>query len=162
MLTFGSGKENDCIVSFIEANPFVVLKYKKKLIKSQLIGDYNSGNIAVAIATGDYFKVPENDLKNAIENYSPKNNRSEIIKKGSNEIIMDAYNANPTSMSAAILSFNKLDRPAKIVFLGDMFELGETSITEHQNIVDLIEKIILRKSILLGKTFIKQIQISII
>lgn len=154
-LTFGSRKENDCIVSFIEANPFVVIKYKKELIKSQLIGDYNSGNIAVAIAIGDYFKVPVDDIKNAIENYSPKNNRSEFIKKGSNEIIMDAYNANPTSMSAAILSFNKLDRRHKIAFLGDMFELGETGITEHQKIVDLLGGMNIQEVYLVGSNFYK-------
>ncbi len=155
VITFGSKTDNNCIVNYIEADPFVVLKYKKEVIKSKLIGDYNSGNISAAIAIGDYFKIPEIDIKSAIENYSPKNNRSEIIKKGSNEIIMDAYNANPSSMAAAISSFNKLERPNKIAFLGDMFELGETSTKEHQKIVDLIEKMKLNEVYLVGANFYK-------
>ena len=153
--TFGSNTENDCVINFVKASPFVVLSYKEQLIKSKLIGDYNYGNIAVAIAIGDYFKVAEKEIKSAIENYSPKNNRSEIIKKGSNEIILDAYNANPSSMEAAILNFEKLQRPNKIVLLGDMFELGESSKEEHQKIVDILESLKLTKAFLVGKNFFK-------
>lgn len=154
-ITFGSKSNNECIIKFIEANPFVVLSYNNNVIKSNLIGDYNSGNIAIAIALGEYFKVSLDDIKNAIENYYPKNNRSEILKKGSNEIIMDAYNANPTSMEAAISSFDTLARPNKIAFLGDMFELGESSIAEHQKIVDLIEKMNIKEVFLVGVNFSK-------
>ena len=155
IITFGSGTNNNCIVKLKKADPFVKLKYKNLTIHSKLIGQYNFGNIAIAIAFGEYFKISANRIKEAIENYNPKNNRSEILKIGSNEIILDAYNANPTSMLAAISNFNNLVRPNKTVFLGDMFELGDESKQEHQKIVDLISDLDMDQVILIGENFSK-------
>ena len=152
-ITFGSGENNDCIINFKEANPFVILRFKKEIIKTKLIGDYNFGNIAVAIAIGNHFKIPSNDVKNAIESYSPHNNRSEIISLVSNTIILDAYNANPTSTHAALRNFEKLGAEHKIVFLGDMFELGKHSEIEHQNIVDTLEILKFQQAYLVGSNF---------
>lgn len=151
--TFGSGSDNDCILKFRSANPFVHLSYEDVLIKSQLIGSYNYNNIAVAIAIGKYFNVSKNDIKQSIETYVPDNNRSEIKQLKSNKIILDAYNANPTSMLAAINNFIQLDAKNKILFLGDMFELGDTATEEHQAIVDFVENHFNENIYLIGENF---------
>src|SRR5690606_18987492 len=90
-----------------------------------------------------------------IENYTPTNNRSQILKKDSNTIIMDAYNANPSSMMAALENFKQLHQERKMIFLGDMFELGATAESEHQSIVDYLEKNDLGKIYLIGENFYK-------
>ncbi|NOR29307.1 MAG: UDP-N-acetylmuramoyl-tripeptide--D-alanyl-D-alanine ligase [Lutibacter sp.] len=140
-------------IQFIEANPFVKVKFKSSTIESQLIGKYNFNNIAAAIAIGNYFKVSEDAIKLAIENYIPTNNRSQIIKKGSSKIILDAYNANPSSMEAALENFNQLKNSNKIIFLGDMFELGNDSAKEHQHIAELATSYKFQQVYLIGKAF---------
>ncbi len=146
-------KSSDININLIEANPFIKLRFNETEIQSNLIGLYNLKNISAAISIGNYFKVSDKDIAKAIENYSPTNNRSQIINKNSNKIILDAYNANPTSMQAAIESFNKLKDKHKIAFLGDMFELGKESSIEHQNIVDLLENTNLSKAYVVGSNF---------
>ena len=155
VITFGENSENDCTIEFLKADPFVSLKYSNTEIKSQLIGDYNFGNIAVAIAIGQYFDVHLESIKIAIENYQPDNNRSEIIKRGTTQIILDAYNANPTSMLAALKNLKQLDVENKYLFLGDMFELGDEAEQEHQNIVDFAEENFDRNIYLVGENFFK-------
>lgn len=155
VITFGSSLNNDCTVAFENAKPFVTLSYDGLKIKSQLIGDYNYGNIAVAVTIGKHFKVSSKNIKQAIESYQPNNNRSEIIKKGTTQIILDAYNANPTSMLAALENINQLDTGNKYLFLGDMFELGTEAEKEHQNIVDYIEANFKNNSYLIGENFYK-------
>lgn len=144
---------NNNEIQFIEVNPFVKVKFKDISIQSKLIGKYNYNNIAAAIAIGNYFKVSINDIKNAIENYEPANNRSQIINKGTLKIILDAYNANPSSMIAALENFSALKDKHKIVILGDMFELGENSKEEHQQITDLASSLNFDNLILIGKAF---------
>jgi UDP-N-acetylmuramoyl-tripeptide--D-alanyl-D-alanine ligase len=120
---------------FVEASPFV--KYKDEegnMVATQIIGSYNFDNIATALCVGKFFKVPLKDANLAISNYNPSNNRSQIVKKGTNTIILDAYNANPSSMRAAIENLKNMDVPHKAVILGDMFELGEESETEHKKL----------------------------
>lgn len=121
--------------------PFVSLSFKNGEIKSQLIGDYNYNNIAAAITIGNYFETSFNEIKEAIENYIPTNNRSQIIQKENSKIILDAYNANPSSMEVALKSFDKLTDNNKILVLGDMFELGEIAANEHQQIAELSESL---------------------
>ncbi|WP_299399433.1 UDP-N-acetylmuramoyl-tripeptide--D-alanyl-D-alanine ligase [uncultured Gelidibacter sp.] len=152
---FGLRTSSDTMLELIKSQPFVTLKYNDSEIQSQLAGTYNFNNIGVAIAVGSYFEVNNEAIINAIENYTPTNNRSQILKKGSNTIIMDAYNANPTSMLAALENFNQLQQDDKILFLGDMFELGETAESEHQFIVDYLEKNKLGDVYLIGKNFYK-------
>ena len=144
---------NNNSIQFISANPFVVIQYKKNYIESQLIGDYNYNNIACAIAIGNYFKVSINDIKDAIENYIPLNNRSQLLQKKNSKILLDAYNANPSSMKAALENFNSLSAPLKIVILGDMFELGSASSNEHQNIAALATSYNFSEVHLIGKAF---------
>ena len=152
---FGLSSSTNAKLEIINTQPYVTLSYNNSEIKSQLTGTYNFNNIAVAIAIGSYFNIDTVAIINAIENYTPTNNRSQILKKDSNTIIMDAYNANPTSMMAALENFKQLHEEEKAIFLGDMFELGQTAEIEHQFIVDYLEKNDLGKTYLIGKNFYK-------
>lgn len=140
-------------VQEIKANPFVVIHYDDFFVKSNLIGLYNANNINAAVAIGSHFNVGNNDIKTAIENYIPTNNRSQLLKKESFEIILDAYNANPSSMAVAITNFLQLDNPNKIMILGDMFELGSESQQEHKIIVDSLKNQDKSICYLIGKAF---------
>lgn len=127
----------DVRIEAVSANPMVTIKYNGLDIRSHLIGIYNATNISAAIAIGHHFKVSIEKIKEAIEGYIPSNNRSQLLEKNTNKIILDAYNANPSSMQAAITNFLQLetDGSYKIVVLGDMFELGAESLEEHSKIV---------------------------
>lgn len=153
IFTFGSQIEDTNVsINFIEALPYVKCSYNSLNIQSQLIGDYNFNNIAIAITIGNYFKVDDLKIKQAIESYVPINNRSQIIEKNSSKIILDAYNANPTSMRAALLNLEKQDN-YKTAILGDMFELGKDAKIEHQNIVDLALSLNIDEVFLIGENF---------
>lgn len=145
----------DDSIKFIEADPFVKLFFKETEITTNLIGAYNYNNLAAAITVGNYFNISINKIKYALENYVSSNNRSQIINTKKNKIILDAYNANPTSMKAALESFKLLKAPHKTVILGDMFELGKYSKQEHQNIVDILNVSNFDKVLLLGENFYK-------
>jgi len=142
-------------LTFLEANPFVKLFYQNIEINSQLIGAYNYTNIAAAITIGDYFGIDKFKIKNAIESYTPTNNRSQIIKKNGVKIILDAYNANPSSMKVALENFDSLTDSSKILVLGDMFELGESALEEHQFIANISEEMNVKAIYLIGETFSK-------
>lgn len=107
-------------------------------IQTQLVGEYNLPNVLLAIAIGKYFRISDEKIKAALENYTPSNSRSQLIQKGTNQIILDAYNANPTSMKAAIQNFAKMEGDKKVLMLGGMMELGTESLAEHQSIIDEI------------------------
>ncbi|RRJ91037.1 UDP-N-acetylmuramoyl-tripeptide--D-alanyl-D-alanine ligase [Flavobacterium macacae] len=139
-ITFSQTDKNaSVLINEIKANPFVEITYDGIKVKSNLIGLYNANNINAAITIGKYFKVSNEEIKEAIESYIPENNRSQMLVKNSNEIILDAYNANPSSMEVAIKNFLQLEKENKIAVLGDMFELGEESFEEHKHIVSLLE-----------------------
>ena len=110
--------------------------FNESLISSQLIGNYNRTNILAACEIGSYFGVTLKNIKDAIKSYIPSNNRSQLFKTRRNTIILDAYNANPSSMSEAIKAVQKLNHKKKLFILGDMLELGENSLVEHQSIID--------------------------
>lgn len=149
--SFGNSKQN-INIAFIDANPFVHCSFNGLDIKTKLIGDYNFSNIAVAIAIGNFFKVSYESIKKGIESYLPSNNRSQIIHKNTIKIILDAYNANPTSMKAALENFEK-QSGNKIAILGDMFELGEDAPKEHQYIGDLAISLNIDQIIFIGENF---------
>lgn len=131
-IIFYCSENNPVHPELISETPFVQFKGNKgKLVTTHLPGSYNFDNICAALAVGNYFEVADEDAYEAVSNYLPDNNRSQIVKKGTNTIIMDAYNANPSSMAAAIDNFAQLNASKKIVILGDMFELGETAPDEH-------------------------------
>jgi UDP-N-acetylmuramoyl-tripeptide--D-alanyl-D-alanine ligase len=126
-------------------------------IKTQLYGHYNTTNCMIAASIGAYFKVPLAQIQSAISSYQPNNNRSEFKKIGLHSIILDAYNANPSSMEAALNHFSNLhtELSQKMVILGDMFELGDTAPEEHQATVNLLETLNIDQVILVGKLFSK-------
>jgi UDP-N-acetylmuramoyl-tripeptide--D-alanyl-D-alanine ligase len=135
------------------ANPFVTVCVAGTTIQSHLIGLYNANNINAAIAIGVHFGVPLNCIKEAIESYIPENNRSQLLQKGTNEIILDAYNANPSSMKVALENFIQLDKPNKAVIIGDMYELGTESMAEHNGIVDYLADKATFECYFVGKDF---------
>ncbi len=139
----------------ITSDSFVKVKFKDTTIQSHLIGSYNFYNITAAIGIAQYFKVPMTDIKLGIEEFIPNNKRSQLLIKGTTTIILDAYNANPTSMQAALDNFKKNSGTRKIAILGDMFELGENTKNEHQYIADLAENSDLDTLILIGENFFK-------
>jgi len=141
-ITFGT-QNTDYPIELISANPFVKIKFEDTIANSNMIGLYNYNNIAAAIAIGKYFKVTNNSIKTAIEDYTPTNNRSQIIQKKNAKIILDAYNANPSSMQSAIANFKQLSDSKKIIILGDMFELGNFAKEEHQIIINSFFKVFL-------------------
>lgn len=122
-------------------------------VNTQLVGNYNFTNVLAAIALGIHLNVPPEQIVTAIEQYCPTNNRSEIRKIGTNTYILDAYNANPTSMEAAIRSFAAQNHPNKWLVLGDMFELGDQAKTEHSNIIQLLRELKLKNVVLVGNEF---------
>lgn len=144
---------DDSIIKLIGASNEIKVKFKNLEIQSNLVGLYNFSNIAAAIAIGDYFNISEEDIKTAIESYIPQNNRSQRIEKSGHKIILDAYNANPTSMMAALENFKQAEGNQKILILGDMFEMGYEAEKEHQHIVDYLESTSLGKAYLVGSNF---------
>lgn len=141
----------------VAANPFVEIAFLSKKgisqsIKSQLIGLYNFNNIMTAVTLARYFKVPYKKIKQSIENYTPSNNRSQIIDKGTNKFLLDAYNANITSMTKALESFASYKGQNKIAIIGDMLELGNYSVEAHHKIIDLAESLGL-EILTVGKEF---------
>ena len=142
-----------------KSEPFLEVEMTKgtaiKKIATRLVGDYNLPNILSAVAVGKYFNVPDEKIKSSIEDYSPANSRSQLIEKGSNKIILDAYNANPSSMKAAIENFARLHADKKILMLGAMAELGEESMDEHKSILELIKKYPWQDVILVGGDFLQ-------
>ncbi|MBX9888253.1 MAG: UDP-N-acetylmuramoyl-tripeptide--D-alanyl-D-alanine ligase [Flavobacteriaceae bacterium] len=130
----------DVAILDVKANPFVTVRYDSTTIFSHLIGLYNANNLNAAIAIGKYFKVDDVQIKEALEAYVPENNRSQMLKKETNQIILDAYNANPSSMAVAIDNFLQLEGNGKVMVLGDMFELGHDSLEEHNAIIARLSK----------------------
>lgn len=152
--SFGINDTNANVsISKIEANPLVTISHLGLEIKTQLIGLYNANNVNAALTIGNYFGVEVKDIKEALESYIPENNRSQMIVKGTNEIILDAYNANPSSMIVALENFIQFDKPNKVIIIGDMFELGHESIKEHMEIVEMLKNQTSIQSYFIGKDF---------
>ncbi len=134
-------KGNYYEISLLEADFFVRFQTEKgELVDTQLFGSYNFSNIATALCMGKYFGVPSEAANAAVASYSPGNNRSQILHKGSNTILLDAYNANPSSMELAVHNFGKVKHKPKMLILGDMYELGETSQAEHKSLGKIVAK----------------------
>jgi UDP-N-acetylmuramoyl-tripeptide--D-alanyl-D-alanine ligase len=152
--TFG-GEGQDCTIKLVDTSNEVLISYQNTTIQSHLIGHYNYTNIAASIAIGEFFNVTAQNIKAAIEHFIPANNRSQLIEKGTNSIILDAYNANPSSMMAALENFIQSQGNQKTVFLGDMFELGPDAEKEHQNIVSYLENNYKGTCYLVGENFNK-------
>jgi len=144
----------------LSASPMVKVEYSVNNtsveINTNLVGTYNLENIVVACTIGSYFNMSLSEIKNAIESYIPTNNRSQLVEKGTNKIIVDAYNANATSMTNAIENIVAIESKNKVLVLGDMLELGSLSEQEHKNILELVEKLGFTNAYFVGSEFYKQ------
>lgn len=157
VVTYGTSNADTTGVAVIESDFLkvsITSKSSIKTINTQLVGAYNLPNVLAAITVGMYFNVPEEKIKLALENYSPDNSRSQMIEKNGNKIILDAYNANPSSMRAAIENFALMPAADKIVWLGGMMELGEESLAEHQALIELLATYPWKEVVLIGGDFI--------
>lgn len=148
------GISGDYKGELVTAEHFISVCFNSKIIKTNLIGEYQFNNIMLAISIGKHFKVDERSIKEAIKNYIPTNNRSQIIETKYNTLILDAYNANPSSMEAMLRSFSRQKYNNKLCILGDMLELGKDSIKEHLSIINLCNNLEL-EYILIGEEFLK-------
>ncbi|MFT4970339.1 MAG: UDP-N-acetylmuramoyl-tripeptide--D-alanyl-D-alanine ligase [Chitinophagales bacterium] len=155
-LSYGQSGKVDYLYTLLDESEFIGIEVNGLKIQSNLIGQYNGVNMAAAAAIGQYLKVPLKKMKSALESYEPDNNRSQMIKYGDNQVILDAYNANPTSMMAALSYFEKLNVAKKGVFLGDMFEVGTSSNEEHQLLVKYLAKSNFDFHVLVGEHFFAQ------
>ncbi|GAB2785684.1 UDP-N-acetylmuramoyl-tripeptide--D-alanyl-D-alanine ligase [Rhabdobacter roseus] len=136
----------------VQESPFIVYEGTNgQAVSTHLPGGYNFDNICAALAVGAYFEVPESDAHRAISEYQPDNNRSQVIQKGTNTLYLDAYNANPSSMAAAIENFARLEVPHKMVILGDMLELGPETEAEHRALGELVAQGQFEVVVLAGK-----------
>lgn len=138
-----------------DRSPFLEVEWNGKNIKTNLVGDYNYENVMAAITIGRHFKVEDELIIEALENYCPTNNRSQYIKTDKNEIVMDAYNANPTSMSHSIKNFRNISGDEHLLILGDMRELGHESAEEHHKIIMLLKELDFKNVMLVGEEFKK-------
>jgi len=158
IIKYGTGNA-DVEGNVVKSEPFLEVAFSKGVdqarLTTQLVGDYNLPNVLVAAAVGSFFNVTSLKIKSAIENYSPSNSRSQLIEKGTNKIILDAYNANPSSMKLAIENFARLHAENKVLMLGGMAELGIESLEEHKAIVDLIKVYNWKNVVLVGGDFLK-------
>ncbi len=137
--------------SLMGANPYVEIKTENgDHVKTNLIGEYNFDNIATALCVGKYFNVSTTCAKKAITKYNPQNNRSQIIEKGSNSIILDAYNANPSSMEKALENLSNMKSSNKVAIIGDMYELGDDTKAEHALIGEKLKKLGIHHAIFCG------------
>lgn len=144
----------------VECNPFVKFRYRQdhvawQTVQTHLIGAYNIHNLMTAVAVGMQFGVPFRQINEALANYIPSNNRSEFRDTGRNHLIIDAYNANPTSMQAALDNFSQIEAENKMVILGEMRELGEDSAAEHQKVLNRIADLKVKTVWLVGTEFQK-------
>lgn len=151
--SFGTKPEAHIHIEYLQKDSYAGIRVQDMEIQSKLTGAYNGKNMAAAYTIASYFKVPPLNIKAALENYIPGNNRSQIISRDNMIIILDAYNANPTSMEAAIENLKRMPQQPKTVILGDMFEMGTSSEIEHQQIVEILNNSPITHMILIGEAF---------
>jgi len=153
--SIGKKSLSDCQVVLMETQPFVTVEYSNLIIETKLVGSYNFKNVSASIGIGRYFGVDKENIKQAIENFVPEEMRSQIIEKNGKHILLDAYNANPTSMKAVLESFKQMKGDHKTVILGDMFEIGEDSVKEHFHILDTCQYLGFENILVCGERFHK-------
>jgi UDP-N-acetylmuramoyl-tripeptide--D-alanyl-D-alanine ligase len=158
IVTYGTADAN-ISGTVVSASPFLQVRINSVInienIRTRLTGSYNLPNVLAAVAVGNYFNVDPDDIKSGIENYTPSNSRSQLLQMGTNTVLLDAYNANPSSMRVAIENFMMFPATDKILLLGAMAELGQDSIKEHTLILDLIGKGQWKEVFLVGGDFLK-------
>jgi UDP-N-acetylmuramoyl-tripeptide--D-alanyl-D-alanine ligase len=158
-VSYGASQNASCKGRLLASDPYLILeilsdKHPVK-INTNLAGNYNFENTMAAICAGLYFNIPIDHIKTAISEYIPSNNRSQLVEEGENKLLLDYYNANPTSMEAAIKNFNLLssNNLKKVLILGEMLELGDDTISEHKKIVELVKSLEFKEVYFVGKGF---------
>ena len=154
-VSYGKDDSADYNASILSSNPYLSIKWNGVKINTNLVGDYNFENVMAAITVGCYFNIEQELIIKALKNYSPTNNRSQFIKTEKNEVVMDAYNANPVSMSNSVRNFRNISDDNHLLILGDMKELGNESLNEHQEILNLVKELGFNNVILVGSEFNK-------
>lgn len=157
VFTYGT-KEAEVTGHLTQSDPFLSVAFDKGFegeIETNLVGDYNLPNVLAAVAVGRFFSLNDEKIREAIKHYNPTNSRSQLVHKGSNRIILDAYNANPSSMKVAIENFARIHGDNKVLVLGAMAELGTDSLQEHRTIVDEISKTPWKDVLLVGGDFMR-------
>ena len=154
-VSYGKDDSADYKASILSSNPYLSIKWNGMEINTNLVGDYNFENVMAAITVGCYFNIEQELIIKALENYTPTNNRSQFIKTEKNEVVMDAYNANPVSMSNSVRNFRNISDDNHLLILGDMKELGNESMNEHQEILNLVKELGFNNVILVGSEFNK-------
>ncbi|MDH6356320.1 UDP-N-acetylmuramoyl-tripeptide--D-alanyl-D-alanine ligase [Parabacteroides sp. PF5-9] len=158
-VTYGYGESSFASGQIVSNDPFLTFDWKQQgklhTVETQLIGEYNIDNVLAAVAVGRYFKIPAERISRAISAYEPTNNRSQLVKTEKNVLIVDAYNANPTSMKVALANFASLSETPKAVILGDMLELGDESDTLHKEVIEQLKTAQFDQVLLCGKNFSK-------
>lgn len=158
-ITYGNGDDAFASGQVVSCDPFLVFNWKQQgklhTVETHMIGSYNLDNVLVAVAVGRFFKIPAERISRAIAAYEPTNNRSQFKKTENNELIIDAYNANPSSMKVALDNFITMPVQPKAIILGDMRELGPTSDELHAEVVEQIKKGQFDKVFLCGEHFSK-------
>ena len=152
-ISYGNHCDAFCPVAPGACDPYLSVVWKKHLIQTRLVGSYNFENVAAAIGVGQYFKVDDDKIVEALESYTPTNSRSQVVGTAKNRVIMDAYNANPTSMRAALINFASICGEQHLLILGDMRELGAASEEEHRNILGLMKELKFKEALLVGQNF---------
>lgn len=155
-VTFGEPKDSDYSMSLVrnlEARETIAVEFEGRTIQTHLTGNYNFSNVGAAIAIGKFFDVAVDDIKRGIEQYTPQNNRSQLQKTDRNMLVVDTYNANPSSVEQALLNFRDFPAEHKWVILGDMFEMGEYEAEEHQKMADIALRQNFERVLLAGKAF---------
>lgn len=149
-MTYGKNENNLYQANFSKNKITLTIVFQNESIETKMYGYYNFPNFMAAIAIGTYFSVTKEDIASALATYTPTNHRSQITTWRGSTLIMDSYNANPTSMQVAIENFTMLDAKNKMVILGDMFELGEDSLEEHTHLLQFLQLQNFQKNILVG------------
>ena len=152
-ISYGCHSNADYPVEQGQCNPYLCVKWDNESVQTHLVGAYNFENVAAAIAVGSYFGVNEEAIIEALESYTPTNSRSQVVDTEKNHVIMDAYNANPTSMQAALRNFANICGEQHLLILGDMRELGSASEEEHRNILNLMKELSFKEAYLVGQNF---------
>lgn len=157
-MTYGSDSELISL-KIIDSKPFLKVRWthnnKTYELPTKLVGKYNKNNLLAAIAAGLYYGIQPHNINQAIQSYQPENNRSQLLKTACNEMIMDAYNANPVSMANAIENFVELEPDNPWLILGDMFELGNAAAEEHAKIIKILQENDFKNVLLVGEEFFK-------
>lgn len=143
----------DINATLVDCSPYVKFQWDNHLVETNFVGAYNLNNMLAAMAVGSYFGIDKEKIIDAIAGYAPSNNRSQLQKTGRNTLIVDAYNANPTSMSLAIDNFAMMNADNKVAIIGDMLELGDSSEAEHRMIIDRLAHTDIKDIYLVGKEF---------